>query len=192
MMRTGLTALLFLLLAACASHPPRPSSSQTMPGYWEAEGRAAVRAGEKGGSLYFTWTQTGDAYHIIVRGPLGLGRAELFGVPGLVTFSNGQQEVSASSPEELLEKMAHREAPVSHAVHWLKAEPATAAALVTRGPDGKVREIKEDGWTVDYVDWSQEAPDLPHKFTLRGPDAQATVIVGLWRLAPPPPLATAP
>ena len=110
----------------------------------------------------------------------------------LVTFSNGQEEVSASSPEELLEKMAHREAPVSHAVHWLKAEPATAAAEVTRGPDGKVREIREDGWTVDYVDWSREAPDLPHKFTLHGPDAQATVIVGLWRLAPPPPLATAP
>ena len=126
-----------------------------------------------------------------MRGPLGLGHAELTGEPGQVTLSSGDTEVSADSPEDLLEKVAHRSAPVSYAMHWIKAEPASAAAEITRGPDGRLRQIREDGWTVDYVDWSEEAPALPHKLTISGPEAQATVIIGLWRLNPAP-IAAAP
>ena len=172
------------LLAGCASRPVTVWSNPALPEHWEAEGKAAVRTDKRGGNIYFTWTQKGPDYRIIVRGPLGLGRAELNGKPGKVTLiaDNLPQEVSAGSLEELLEATTKRRAPVSHALHWIKAEPGSSTAVIERGPDGKLTRIKEDGWTIDYLEWSEEAPNLPRKLTLEGPEGKATVIVGLWRL----------
>lgn len=178
-----------LLLAGCATQPPQPVyTNPVLPTRWEAEGKAAVRSQDRGTNLYFTWTQDGAAYHLVVRGPLGLGRAELWGEPGLVRLSadNLEGEVSASSPEELVERMTRRQVPVSHALHWLRAEPATAGAELQRDARGRIVQIQEDGWTVDYLEWSEEAPHLPRRLTVKGPEGQATVVIGLWRLHPVP------
>jgi outer membrane lipoprotein LolB len=172
-----------LLLTACASRPVAVWTNPGLPEHWEAEGKAAVRTDKRGGNIYFTWTQLGPDYHIVVRGPLGLGRAELRGSPQQVTLSGDNiQEVSAGSLEDLLEATTHRRAPLSHALHWIRAEPGSPKAEISRGPDGKLTRIKEDGWTIDYLEWSEEAPNLPRKLTLAGPEGQATVIIGLWRL----------
>lgn len=177
---------LALGLAACASRPAPVWTGTSAPSHWEAEGKAALRSGERGGNVYFTWTQTAAAYHIIVRGPLGLGRAELTGEPGRVRLNADhlKHEVSASSLEELLFLQTGRQAPVSHLRDWLCAQAATAGARLHYGEDGKLRRIEEDGWTIDYLEWSTEAPNLPRKLVLDGPDGHATVIVGLWRLIP--------
>lgn len=180
-----LAAPLALGLAGCASRPAAPVyTNPVLPQHWEAEGKAAVRNDKRGTNLYFTWTQSGPDYRLIVRGPLGLGRAELNGRPGAVRLmADGmEQEVSASSPEELLEMVTRRRAPVSHALHWMKAEPATARARITRDAQGRPQQIREDGWTVDYLEWSEEAPLLPRRLTVQGPDGRATVVIGLWRL----------
>lgn len=175
-----------LLLSGCASRPTSVWTNPALPGHWEAEGKAAVRTESRGGNVYFTWTQKGEDYRIIVRGPLGLGRAELNGRPGEVRLQadNMPKEVSASSLEDLLEITTKRRAPVSHALHWIKAEPGSDRAEIERGPDGKLTRIKEEGWTIDYLEWSEEAPNLPRKLTLEGPEGKATIIIGLWRITP--------
>lgn len=177
-------AILVLLLSACAHRPVQPVYTNiALPEYWEAEGKAALRTEERGGNVYFTWTQQGPDYHIIVRGPLGLGRAELTGNPEQVTLvADNIEKVSAGSLEELLEITTHRHAPVSHALHWLTAEPGSSSAEVTRDAEGRPLKIIEDGWTIDYLEWSEEAPRLPRKLTIIGPDGRATVVIGLWRL----------
>lgn len=174
-----------LFLAGCALRPPQPVyTNPVLPAYWEAEGKAAVRSAKQGTNLYFTWTQNGPGWRLVVRGPLGLGRAELHGQPGEVHLLSDDitQEVSASSPEELLEMTTRHQAPVSHALHWMKAEPATAHARIRRDELGRPLQITEDGWTVDYLEWSEEAPRLPRRLTVQGPDGRATVVIGLWRL----------
>lgn len=188
-----------VLLSGCASRPTTVWNNPALPERWEAEGKAAVRTNTRGGNIYFTWTQKGEDYRIIVRGPLGLGRAELNGRPGEVSLQadNLKTVVSASSLEELLELTTKRHAPVSNALHWIKAEPGSAKAVVERGADGKLTRIKEEGWIIDYLEWSEEAPNLPRKLTLEGPEGKATVIIGLWRLTPealgePPVAETAP
>lgn len=184
LLRAGLLALP-LLLGACASRAPQPVyTNPVLPLHWEAEGKAAVRNAERGTNLYFTWTQHGTDYRLVVRGPLGLGRAELQGRPGAVRLlADGMaSEVSASSPEELFEMLTRRRAPVSSALHWMKAEPAGARARIERDPEGRPLVIREDGWTVRYLEWSEEAPRLPRRLTVEGPDGRATVVIGEWRL----------
>src|SRR5690606_15940037 len=105
--------------------------------------------------------------------------AELNGHPGEVRLQadNLKEEVSAGSLEDLLEMTTKRRAPVSYALHWIRAEPGSARAEVERGPDGKLSRIKEEGWTIDYLEWSEEAPLLPRKLSLEGPEGRATVII---------------
>lgn len=174
-----------LLLAGCAGRPPAPVyTNPVLPAHWEAEGKAAVRSAERGTNLYFTWTQHGADYRLVVRGPLGLGHAELNGRPGAVRLqADGlDREVSASSPEELVELLTRRRAPVSNAMHWIKAEPASPGARIQRDAQDRPVLIEEGGWTVRYLEWSEEAPRLPRRLTVEGPDGRATVVVGQWRL----------
>ncbi len=173
-----------LFLSACASRSPRPVyTNPDLPQRWEAEGKAAVRTPERGANIYFTWTQDGDDYRIIVRGPLGLGRAELTGNPQSVTLrADNIPEMSAGSLEDLLEAATRRRAPVSRILHWLKAEAATPAARTSRDAEGKPSKIREGDWTITYLEWSKEAPNLPRRLTIEGPEGKATVVIGLWRL----------
>ena len=190
--------LLFVSVSACVNRPTVVWTNPGLPEHWEAEGKAAVRTDKRGGNIYFTWTQDGPNYHIVVRGPLGMGRAELTGSPEQVSLrADNLQPISAHSLEDLLEITAHRRAPLSHALHWIRAEPGSTKANLQYGPDGKLTRLQEDGWTINYLEWSEEAPNLPRKLTLSGPEGQATVIIGQWRLTPeslgePPVLGTTP
>ncbi len=50
-----LIAGLSLLLSACAHQPVRPVyTNSSLPEYWEAEGKAAIRSEKHGGNIYFT------------------------------------------------------------------------------------------------------------------------------------------
>jgi outer membrane lipoprotein LolB len=176
----------FLMLSACSVFHPAPPvyTNPDLPQKWEAEGKAALRSANRGLHVYFTWQQDGDSYRIIVRGPLGLGRAELSGKPGEVSVQSDRlkEELKSDTLENLLETATGRRAPISHALHWLKAEAATPHARVSRHANGKLERLKEDGWTVNYLEWSTEAPNLPRRLTIEGPDGKATVVIGLWRL----------
>lgn len=173
-------------LAGCSVFRPAPPvyTNPELPKQWEAEGKAALRTANRGVHVYFTWQQNGDDYRIIVRGPLGLGRAELYGNPRQVRLQadNIKGEVSASSLEELLEMATNRRAPVSNILHWIKAEAATPEAKASRDLNGKLTRLKEGDWVIHYLEWSSEAPNLPRRLTIEGPDGKATVVIGLWRI----------
>lgn len=180
-----------LWLSACSVFRPAPPvyTNPELPQQWEAEGKAALRTANRGVHVYFTWQQDGENYRIVVRGPLGLGRAELTGSPTQVSLQadNIKGEVSANSLEELLEITTKRRAPVSHILHWIKAEAATPDARASRDLGGKLTKLKEGDWTIHYLEWSTEAPNLPRRLTIEGPDGKATVVIGLWRIRAEPP-----
>lgn len=187
-LRTALLATAVLWLAGCSVFRPAPPvyTNPELPQRWEAEGKAALRTANRGAHVYFTWQQDGDNYRIIVRGPLGLGRAELNGNPQQVRLQadNLKQEVSANTLEELLEMATQRRAPVSNILHWIKAEAATPEAKVSRDLAGKLTRIREGEWEIRYLEWSTEAPNLPRRLTIEGPDGKATVVIGMWRIKP--------
>lgn len=186
MMRLLVLVSSLSLLSACSVFRTAPPvyTNPDLPRQWEAEGKAALRSANKGVHIYFTWHQDDEQYRIIVRGPLGLGRAEINAKPGEVRIESDRlkQEVSADSLENLIGKLTGRRVPASHALHWMKAEAATPEARVSRDMAGKLTRIKEDGWTIHYLEWSKEAPNLPRRLTVEGPEGKATVVIGLWRL----------
>lgn len=188
-----LRVLLLLAMAgltACASRPlaPVPLDPSTLT-HWLAEGKMGLRVANSGGNLYFTWTQEGEHYTLALSGPMGAGRTELAGGPDGVILRNGELgDISASSPEVLLEAVTGYSAPISHLAHWLKAEPATADARVERDTGGRALQISEDGWIAAFSVWDDTYPALPRKILITGPDTRMTVVISRWQPGTSPPL----
>lgn len=194
MARLLVTLLLTSLLSACALHPPVTVTDPARLTQWLAEGKMGLRVADRGGNLYFTWQQDGARYTLTLSGPMGAGRTELSGTPdGVVLRNGGIGDITASSPEVLLEAVTGYSAPVSHLAHWLKAQPATLEARIERDAEGRAREIAEDGWIATFMDWDATYPVLPRKILITGPDTRLTVVVTGWQpessvtTTPPPP-----
>jgi len=173
-------------LTACASRPLVPAvlDPATLT-HWLAEGKMGLRVADRGGNLYFTWIQEGEHYTLALSGPLGAGRTELAGSPDGVILRNGDLgEVSASSPEVLLEAVTGYSAPISYLAHWLKAEAATAGARIERDTKGRPLQIAEDGWIASFPLWDEEH-GLPQKILITGPDTRLTVVISRWQAGAP-------
>lgn len=193
MARLVVLLLLALSLTACSTAPPAIITSTDHFDHWLAEGKMGLRVADKGGNLNFVWLQEGAIYTLTLSGPLGAGRTELSGGPGGVTLRNGDTgNVTAASPEELLEAVTGYRAPVSHLAHWLKARPATLEAHIERDASGRVSRIDEDGWTALFPVWDEIHPALPRKIQITGPDTRLTVVISRWQPEPAPATDPAP
>jgi outer membrane lipoprotein LolB len=185
--------LLTSLLSGCVLHPPMQIADPAQLTHWLAEGKMGLRVADRGGNLYFTWQQEGTQYTLTLSGPLGAGRTELVGTPeGVVLRNSDTGEVSASSPELLLEAVTGYQAPVSYLAHWLKAQPATRNAVIEKDEEGRARKITEDGWTAIFAAWDTGYPALPQKILITGPDTRLTVIISRWLPAAAPVTASTP
>lgn len=197
MIRALVALLLGSLLSGCGLHPPVTVADPARLSHWLAEGKMGLRVADRGGNLYFSWLQEGTRYTLTLSGPMGAGRTELVGRPGEVTLRNGDiDDITASSPEILLEAVTGYSAPVSHLAHWLKAQPATLEARIERDTEGRAREIVEDGWTATFTTWDDTYPTLPRKILITGPETRLTVVITGWQpefpAAPTPATTSAP
>lgn len=173
--------LLLALLAGCAGRPPALTSLDGQQ-YWQAEGRLALKSGQGGGNLNFTWAQLGEHYRLALSGPLGVGNTELMVGPGNVSLQHPELGLlRADSPEALLEESTGQRAPVSLLAHWIRAEAASADARIERDATGRVSLIEEAGWTARYPEWQPDQPSLPRRITVSGPDTRLTVLITRWQ-----------
>lgn len=182
-----LLILAMAMLSACASRPLAPITLDPATlTHWQAEGKMGLRVADRGGNLSFTWSQEGESYTLALSGPLGAGRTELAGSPDGVILRNGELgELSASSPEVLLEAVTGYSAPVSYLAHWLKAKAATTGARIERDTEGRPLQIAEDGWIASFPLWDEMHPGLPRKILITGPDTRLTVVILRWQTGTP-------
>ena len=74
-------------------------------------------------------------------------------------------EITADSPEELLERATGWIAPIRHIVSWVQARPATTNAQINKDDFQRINQIQEDDWnvTLSYADQAT----LPNKLILK-------------------------
>lgn len=173
--------LAVLMLAGCVSRPHSPSSLQGLT-HWQAEGKIGLRSTSGGGNFLFVWRQDGDRYRLALSGPLGVGRSELdVGPNGVVLHHAELGELTAATPEALLEQTTGHQAPVSLLAHWIKAEAASPSATLQRSTDGVLLHIKEEGWTAEFAEWQHGSTTLPRRIVITGPSTRLTVFISSWQ-----------
>ncbi|WP_322082646.1 lipoprotein insertase outer membrane protein LolB [Burkholderia sp. BCC1972] len=169
--RTLAAAGAALALAGCASTPPSASAPATGAVLQTAathayHGRFAVQYDDRLGKqqhVYgnFDWQERGDDVSLELRSPLGQTLAIVKSTPQAASLELPNRPTQyAPDVGDLMQKTLGFELPLAGLRYWLlpTAAPATHAETVRDPADGtRVKQIRQDGWTIDYLAYA-DAP----------------------------------
>lgn len=159
-------------LAGCAvtpTHGPSTSnatpelSTQTVNAY---HGRFAVRYVDQNGQTRnaygnFDWQQQGDTVTLQLLNPLGQTLAIVTSSPSSAMLElPNRQPVTADNVGELMQHTLGFALPVEGLRYWLASSPepnSHAKTVVDPDQPARLREIDQEGWTVQYVAYA-DAP----------------------------------
>lgn len=168
----GLAVAVVVALTGCASVKPQgPSTSnattsvtaQTSRAY---HGRFAVQYVDQNGTQRnaygnFDWQETGDTVTLQLRNPLGQTLAIVTSSPASASLElPNRQPLTADNVSTLMQNALGFALPVEGLRYWLQPSPAPTSKAKTE-PDpqqpSRLKEIRQDGWTIDYVAYA-DAP----------------------------------
>jgi len=167
----GLAAAALVTLAGCASVKPEgPSTSNaatavTAQTSRQYHGRFAVQYVDQNGqqrNAYgnFQWQENGDTVSLELRNPLGQTLAIVTSSTSSATLElPNRQPLSADNVSTLMQNALGFALPVEGLRYWLQpsAAPTSRAKTETDPQDDRLKQIQQDGWTIDYVSYA-DAP----------------------------------
>lgn len=182
-----LAAALPLLLAACAPQAVRMKGDAGLlnaqlareqalahADHWVLQGRLGISNGKDGGSGSFSWTQDGEHYEFVLRGPAISGmNFRLSGDPdGALLEGLEQGPLRGPDAEALMRKAVGWEVPLRDLRAWVLGLRADSGpAELSFGENRLPSLLVQDGWAVDYREWdAARQPPLPTKvFAAKSP-----------------------
>ncbi len=196
-LRLIVLALPAIWLAACATpRAPRtllpPEAQQALllelPQF-EAEGRVSVTAGERREIANLDWVQQGPHARIRMAGPFGAGAITVDWSPQQLRLSSGGEVYQDAEAEALLEQQLGLSPPFDALRYWMLAlaAPGEAPSLHRDSQDGRLEELTQRGWNIQYDRWVAVAADgggvaLPGRITIRRDALTLRVLVARWKL----------
>jgi outer membrane lipoprotein LolB len=195
-----LAVALPLLLAACA-----PRQAVRLPGdaallgqqqarerqlagvdHWTLQGRLGVSDGQHGGSGSLTWTQDGDRYEFVLRGPALSGADfRLSGGPDGATLEGVRGgPLRGPDAEALMRHALGWTVPLRDLRAWVLGLRADGGPAELRFGDNRLPSLlQQDGWTVDYRAWdTARRPPLPTTIFAAKPPYKVRLSVESWSL----------
>lgn len=179
------------LCACVATPPPAPSPkswSERMQElqqaqHWDLQGRAAGAVGSQGWQASLDWRQSAQVADVRLAGPLGAGAIGFKLTPGGLEFAAAA--AGAANPTEYLRQRLGFAPPLENLRYWLLGVPNPAQVFeFTANGAGRAAELTQDGWTIDYGEYSGVGADvLPKRFTLRRDAVRVRIAVDHWNMS---------
>ena len=156
--------LALALLHGCASVP---SPQQPVVQVWQSfslAARVSVRYGEESLSGQMHWRAGAGGDEVLLSSPLGQGLASINRNEAGVTLTRpGAATVVAENVEMLTQSELGFRLPLSGLRYWIQAGPDPAReSRVRRDAGGGVAQIAQDGWKIDYLEFSENRPRKIH------------------------------
>jgi len=181
--RIAVLALCTGLLAACATAPAPTGTA------FELTGRVAIRSGQEAASGRLFWRHGRSFDDLMISTPLGTGIAEITRRADLYTLTTADsRRFSASDPQALTERALGWPLPLAGLPDWVQGRPYTNSEDETdgepqRGPDGRVRLIRQLGWTIEYLAYDDRAK-LPSRMRLTRNGLDIRLTIDDWAVVP--------
>ncbi len=179
-MRRAFVALAFAAgLSGCAQLAPMPSGEPS-PGGFELSGRFAVRYANESATGAVQWRHSQAADDLLITNPLGQGVARITrsGQEFELETSQGER-YHAPDAESLTQQVLGWSLPLHGLPDWVLARPLPGEpAEVARSDNGRVTSLSQDGWRIDYDDYSGERPS---RLTLSRTDLRIRLVIESWR-----------
>jgi outer membrane lipoprotein LolB len=185
MVRPTAALVLALLLGGCASSPPVPPSERDMPlpSNWTLQGRIGIKTDEQSLSGQIHWQHRADSDEVLMTSPLGQGVARIErNAAGVMLEVPNQPARHAPDAESLTHEALGYGLPVSGLVWWVQARPSPASPFVaSRDADGRLEQLKQDGWVIDYLQYSADAPRRPRKLVVTREGLEIRLVADDWQ-----------
>jgi outer membrane lipoprotein LolB len=176
---------LALALGGCASTPPvTPEQIETaLPLNWTLQGRIGIQTGEQSLSGQIRWQHRVETDELMMTSPLGQGVARIVRDAAGVTLEVPNQPARHATDAESLTREALGYAlPVSGLTWWVQARPAPDRAFeATRDNAGRIAQLKQDGWVIDYLQYAVDAPTRPRKLTVARDGLEIRLVADNWQ-----------
>lgn len=159
-----LLALALLALQGCASVPPQgPPATEVLEAF-TLQGRVSVRYGEESMSGQLSWRAGAASDEVLLSSPLGQGIASITrNDAGVSLVRPGAPAVMAENVESLTQSELGFRLPLSGLRYWIQARPdPSRASQVRAGSAGSVEQIAQDGWKIEYLEFSGNRPRKMH------------------------------
>lgn len=138
--------------------------------------------GRDSGSGSVTWEQDGAYFMIQMRAPVSGQSWRLSGDDALCTLEGLRAyPLTASTPEQLLERELGWHLPVAPLREWLHGRPMDAGTAVERDAEGRVSGFTEAGWQIDFRDFREGRPT---RIRARKPPFQVRLAIKSWVALP--------
>lgn len=190
-------ALTLLFLTACATITPAVPAGETAMTWqqrhaqlaairnWTLTSAFSVREGTQASIVSLTWQQQGSYFNQRIAGPFNLGGVRIYGSPGHVTLvRSANQQVTASTPEELLQKELNIRLPISNLYYWVRGIPVPGIPASTRFDQyNHLISLQQSGWQVNYVDYTTvNGIDLPKTIQMTNGNLQVKMVIKQWQI----------
>ena len=194
-----LAAALPLLLAACVPAPAirmrgdagllnaQVTREQALAhaDHWVLQGRLGVSNGKDGGSGSFSWTQSGDEYEFVLRGPAISGmNFRLSGNPqGALLEGLRDGPLRGPDAEMLMHKALGWDVPLRDLRAWVLGLRADSGpAELSFGENRLPSLLQQDGWSVEYPQWDEaRQPPLPKKVFAEKTPYKVRLSIDSWQ-----------
>lgn len=184
-MRRLFAWLLLAATAGCASTPPYPPTEVVAPlsTRWTLQGRIGVQAGEQSLSGQIRWQHREQTDEVLMTSPLGQGVARIFrDREGVALEMPNQPTRRAADAESLTRGALGYALPVAGLAWWIQAQPDPRSAFeATRDVAGRLAQLKQDGWVIDYLQYSSDAPARPRKVVVAREGLEIRLVADSWQ-----------
>ena len=184
MMRLVAALWLALALGGCVSTPTvTPEQIEAaLPANWTLQGRIGIQTGEQSLSGQIRWQHSLDMDELMMTSPLGQGVARIIRDAAGVTLEVPNQPLrQALDAESLTRETLGYTLPVSGLMWWVLARPAPERPFEVRHDKaGRIAQLKQDGWVIDYLQYAADMPTRPRKLTVARDGLEIRLVADSW------------
>jgi outer membrane lipoprotein LolB len=181
--------LLVVVLVACTPTSLRQDAGAvkmpTPESTFDVAGRLSARHGADAFSANFRWRHSNERDELEFASPLGQTVAILSGdAQGVQLRGADGRVVTAGDWVALTERGLGWRLPVDGLASWIQGAPRSGTAFtVESGEDGRAAVLRQDGWTIVYLDYAsgENALSRPSRMTLSYPDVELRLAVDSWQ-----------
>ena len=156
---------------------------------WLLTGKVALRNQQEAGIARFYWRQLSSEQILHLYANLGRHLRLNINADGAELHDSKGENFSAPTLEALLAENTDWPLPGDPLAFWVRGLPAPGRVQTTLDPSGRLQQLKQFGWQVDYDDYRSAVghPLLPHRLDLRQVDGtgnrEIKLIIWHWEPA---------
>ena len=177
-----------LVLGGCASVQPVPDNVVRAAPF-DVLGRVLVRYEGNAFSANVRWMHAVDADEVWLMTPTGQALAQMRedGTGAILTGADKAQYRSGRV-ETLTKQALGWELPLARLQHWVRgaAVPNSPAEITERDGNGKIKQLKQDGWHISYEYYpAAENEGLPRRMEAASATQTLRLVIDTWRREAP-------